>query len=121
METLTTTDTADTLTRKRQTLRETAELSLKAIVSRLNNEFIFEKPNGGLEILTGPDSAKTFRGNFYLRLAEALANLIYLHNAAQPVRGEIILYLNVYDALDESIELPSYLVKLANRLRDLIS
>lgn len=114
--TLSATDSRKDLQGKLELLRADAAAALKGIASRLNMEFIFDVPTG-LEIFTGPDSAKVFHGNFIKRLAEALHNLAWLLETGNPVpEGLVDLYTAVYGELSRSGPVELYVARAYERL-----
>jgi hypothetical protein len=115
--TLQASDTKETAAAARALIQEDAAESLKAIASRMNNEYVFDIPGGEVEIYTGRDSARTFRESFYKRLAEALLNLAWLLDHKQPVAdAEIEVYLAISERLAATVELPSYVLVAREKL-----
>lgn len=88
-------------------LQTDAEEALKAIVSRLNEEYIFDRPDGSVEIFAGMGSASVLHSNFTRRLAEALYNLAWMGPQARP--DDVDFYLRIFTALEARNETPPYL------------
>ena len=101
-------DDREATARASTSLQEDAAAGLKAIASRLNKEYVFDIPDGDVEIFMGPDSARTFRDSFFKRLAEALLNLAWLIDSAPPPVAEIDTYLAITDSIASVSPLPRY-------------
>jgi hypothetical protein len=100
-----------------QAIREDAAAALQIIVSRANQEYIFQITDSEVEIYTGKDSARSFRHSFLKRLAEALSNLEWLINAGQPISPlELDLYLSIVPKLAELGPVPAFVVQAHARL-----
>jgi hypothetical protein len=90
------------------------------ISTRTGKEYIYHLDDDGrVQFFAGPDSAKTFRHNFYLRLAEVFYNLEWLlDNAPKSFNGdEYALYAELYTKLnDEVSDLPPVLRGIFNQM-----
>lgn len=91
------------------------------ISARVSQEYIFRLGKPSLvSIMAGPDSAKTFRRNFCLRLAEAFYNIEWIHRAQRNnfKMEEFKVYEKCYLGLIEAgIEIPEILREIYNRLK----
>jgi hypothetical protein len=97
-------------------LRKDSVDALGAVVSRLNNEFIFDGPTG-VHILAGPRSALVFRDNFFRRLAEAFRNFTWLCRSGQKTdSAELEAFLKAFAAF-ENREIPPFLTKAKDELQ----
>ena len=100
-----------------QAIKEDAAAALQALVSRANQEYIFQITDTEVEIYTGKDSARTFRYSFFKRLAEALLNLEWLIKAKQPISSpELDLYLSLTPRLTELGSVPAFVTQAHERL-----
>lgn len=118
-------DDGPTLQHKRQLLAELCSRVHSNISARTSNEYIFRlNPTGEVVILAGPSSAQTFRGNFFLRLAEVFYNLewLLLNQPTEFSRAEFELYERLYmDLLNHADVIPDLLRGGYERLRKRLS
>lgn len=97
--------------REREKIEDACKLILNNITSRQNMEFIF-RHSEGWSVFAGEGSARHFQNNFYLRLAEAFANLGWLAQREMNERliNEFTLYQKFYRELSQFYtELPAVL------------
>jgi hypothetical protein len=97
---------------KGQELRKLCSRVHENISARKNREYIFKLPQPPkVVIMAGPGSAKTFRSNFCLRLAEAFYNLFWIRRSRprQFRMQEFLLY--------QRFEIPGHFAGCTNSLR----
>jgi hypothetical protein len=89
------------------------------ISTRTGKEYIYHLDDGRVQFFAGPDSAMTFRHNFYLRLAEVFYNLEWLlDNAPKSFNwDEYALYAELYTKLNDKVsDLPPVLRGIFNQM-----
>lgn len=114
-------DSRENILSKAQRLGELCSRMHMNISAKASREYIFrlEQPNAAV-IMAGSGSARTFRQNFYLRLAEAFYNLEWIHKAQRHdfKMEEFRVYEKCYLGLiDAGIEIPKMLQEIYNRLK----
>lgn len=96
------------------------------ISSFISNEFIFKRfDSDWVDIYSGCGSAKTFRTNLLMRLAEVFCNLKWAYTAnpllKDSIKKEFEPYKNLYERLTELYNpLPNYLISVFDILDELL-
>jgi len=107
---------------KGQLLRELCSRVYENISARTSREYIFKLPQSPkVVIMAGPGSAKTFRYNFCLRLAEAFYNLLWIRQSRprQFRLQEFLVYERCYKGLiEQRVEIPRSLRQMYKLLRE---
>jgi len=113
-------DKLDQLDSKTKILDQRCTRMHANISTKTAQEYIYRlDDSGGVQIQAGPGSAKTFRRNLYLRLAELFYNLEWLLDNAPADfnRAEYELYDEFYKKLTDRILPPPLLHQIVDRLR----
>ena len=117
-------DSTDTISPKAQCLGQLC-LRMHANISTWKlDEYVFRlRQADQVQIMAGPGSAKTFRRNFYLRLAEVFYNLEWLldHRSSEFSLPEFEMYERMYiEMVRRGIELPEIVTIHYQQLKKLL-
>jgi len=106
-------DDANATSQSAAAIRDDSASALRAIASRLNQEYVFEIPGGEVQIFAGPGSAQTFRHAFFKRLYFNLSWLIDGDQAA----AEMDVFVSIVDGLASVGPIPKYVLRLREGLQ----
>lgn len=117
-------DTGDTLSRNRSGLRRLCSRMHSNISTWKLDEYVFRlSSHRAVQIMAGSRSAKTFRHNFYLRLAEVFYNLEWLlrNQSSDFNPDEFKMYERMYkDMIKSRSDLPNVVSKMYEHLKELV-
>lgn len=99
-------------------IRADSRAALRAIASRVNEEYTFEITETEIEVYAGSDSERTFRHAFFKRLGEVYFNLSRLFDNRQPASdAEMDAFAGIVDALQNVTDVPAHIVQLRDGLQ----
>jgi hypothetical protein len=99
-------------------IRKDSRAALRAIASRINEEYTFEITETEIEVYAGSDSEQTFRRAFFRRLGEVYFNLSRLFDNGQPAsEAEMDAFVGIVDDLRTAGDVPDSVVKLRDGLQ----